>query len=81
MMDVWRGDQKMNIILAVSGFNHLAKKFCGLCGLWRGGRIKSGIPLETRTNGIGGEEGRHSDLGGAEVDGEERGKRGRVDKR
>lgn len=37
----------------------------------RGGRIKSGIPLETRTDGISGEEGRHNDLGCAEVDGEE----------
>ena len=57
-------------------FNHLAKKFCRLCGLRRGSRIKSGIPFETRTNGICGEERRHNggrlnDLVGAEVDREE----------
>lgn len=51
------------------GFNHLTKEFCRLCGLRRGGRIKSGIPLKTRTNGICGEEGRHNDPGGTEVDG------------
>jgi len=73
MMDVWRGDQKMKHHIGSVGFNHLTKEFCRLCGLRRGGRIKSGIPLETRTNGICGEEGRHNrgrlnDLGCAEVD-------------
>lgn len=62
-------------MLAVSGLiNHLAKEFGSLRGLRRGGRIKSCIPLETRTNGICREErchshGRLNDRGGAEVDG------------
>jgi hypothetical protein len=57
-----------------AGINHLAMEFGGLCGLRRGSRVKSGIPLETRTNGVCGEEGcqdhgRLNDLGSAEVDG------------
>lgn len=50
----------MNTMLALLGDNHLAKKFGRLCGLRGGGRIKSGIPLETRTNGICREEGCHN---------------------
>ena len=43
-------------MLAVLRSNYLAMIFSRLCGLRRCGRIKSGIPLETRTNGICGEK-------------------------
>lgn len=46
--------------MAVVGCNYLAKKFSCLRGLRRCGRVESGIPLETRTNGISREERCHN---------------------